>query len=372
MSVRAETDPSDLVQPLIDGMFEDPMWSTFLGRLRVLADADYTSLVFRPLAYGPERNRVVHLYSGQPSPPVVSKLYHDSLHLRDPMPYLQMEDGRVYPLAELLRFGDPDHDSYRTQFLIPSGMNILRMMRVVEPGGVSAWITVSRRNGEFNAEVDDLISSVGPTLRGALRSYVAYERERTRASVASEAIRRMNFGWLTLDGEGTILDADTHGAKLLEESNVLGRGRGGRLVTRAPAVGREISATVKALLNDLQARPRAIVLSRDPWLDMLLVSANIRAGAARPAPAVIAYVHADHWTAADRCDQLSELFDLIPSEARLALALSRGMSIAEAAADLGLTVESARTYSKRIYAKTGARGQADLVRFVHRSVLSIA
>jgi DNA-binding CsgD family transcriptional regulator len=48
------------------------------------------------------------------------------------------------------------------------------------------------------------------------------------------------------------------------------------------------------------------------------------------------------------------------------------MSIAEAAAELGLSVESARTYSKRIYAKTGARGQADLVRFVHRSVLTLA
>ena len=96
------------------------------------------------------------------------------------------------------------------------------------------------------------------------------------------------------------------------------------------------------------------------------------AGATRPAPALVAYVHADNWSSADRCEQLGQLFDLIPSEARLALALSRGMTIAEAAADLGLTVESARTYSKRIYAKTGARGQADLVRFLHRSVLAIA
>ena len=93
---------------------------------------------------------------------------------------------------------------------------------------------------------------------------------------------------------------------------------------------------------------------------------------ARPAPALIAYVHGDSWSSADRCDQLAELFALLPSEARLALALSRGMTIAEAASDLGLTIETARTYSKKIYAKTGARGQPDLVRFIHRSVLAIA
>jgi DNA-binding CsgD family transcriptional regulator len=91
-----------------------------------------------------------------------------------------------------------------------------------------------------------------------------------------------------------------------------------------------------------------------------------------PGPAVVAYIHSDTWSSADRCDQLAQLFDLIPCEARLALALSRGMSIAEAAVELGLTIESARTYSKRIYAKTAARGQVDLVRFIHRSVLAIA
>ena len=53
-------------------------------------------------------------------------------------------------------------------------------------------------------------------------------------------------------------------------------------------------------------------------------------------------------------------------------ALSRGMSITEAAQDLGLTVETARNYSKKVYAKTGARGQPDLIRFVMRSVLAIA
>ncbi|EJU11327.1 regulatory protein LuxR, partial [Sphingomonas sp. LH128] len=107
-------------------------------------------------------------------------------------------------------------------------------------------------------------------------------------------------------------------------------------------------------------------------LDLLLVPSGQRMGTTQAAPAIVCYLHADNWSSADRCEQLAQLFDLAPSEARLALALSRGMSISEAAPELGLTVESARTYSKRIYAKTGARGQADLVRFIHRSVLVIA
>ncbi len=119
-------------------------------------------------------------------------------------------------------------------------------------------------------------------------------------------------------------------------------------------------------------RPRAGVLCRDPWLDMLLVPAHRQAVPGNPVAAIVAYVHGDGWSSADRCEQLADLFRLLPSEARLALALSRGMSIAQAANDLGLTVETARTYSKTIYAKMGARGQPDLVRFIHRSVLMLA
>jgi DNA-binding CsgD family transcriptional regulator len=245
-------------------------------------------------------------------------------------------------------------------------------MRIEETGGVSAWLTASRATSEFEPRDDALIAAIAPFWRAALASYVALERERVTASVANDAIRRLNFGWLTLDASGRVLDGDAHATGMLAASDMLRKGRDGRLIARDAAVARAIDGAIKALLQEPASRPRAVVLSREPWLDMLLVPANLRSSTARPAPALVAYVHADHWSSADRCDQLGQLFDLMPSEARLALALSRGMSIAEAAGELGLTVESARTYSKRIYAKTGARGQADLVRFIHRSVLAIA
>jgi DNA-binding CsgD family transcriptional regulator len=366
-------DLAALVEPLIEGTAEDPPWSAFLARLLERLHADYVSIVFRPLPMGTPDNRLIHLYAGRAWPPEVNRQFRDSLRRVDPMPYHALVPDRVYALHELLRFGDPEHDRYRLQLLGPSGMKFMRMMRIEEPGGVSAWLTVSRAEGDFTAADDTLIASIAPYWRAALRAYVALERERTSARVATEAINRMNFGWLTLDADGRILDADTHGEQLLAASDLLVRGRGDRLTARSPEVAKEIGHAIDALLSDPNGRPRAIVLSREPWLDMLLVSANnSHGGTTRPAPRLVAYVHADNWSSADRCDQLCQLFDLIPSEARLALALSRGMSIADAAGELGLTVESARTYSKRIYTKTGARGQADLVRFIHRSVLAIA
>lgn len=360
----------ELLPPLLDGVFEDPPWSGFLLRLREATQADYAALTFRPP--GKPLNQVVHLYSGAASPPLVSKLYHEQLYETDPLPYYNLAEGRAYALHELLRAGEPGHDLYYREILVPSGMKAMRMMRVQEASGVNAWLNITRRTGDFTPGDDALLQAIAPYLRGALRNFVALEHERFNASMANDAISRLAFGWFTLDANLQVLECDRQGESLLAQSGILGRNASGRLTARPRALEQEITAVVRALAEEPRSRPRAIILNRDPWLDMLLLPTHKSSISAKPDPAVIAYVHGDNWSSADRCEQLAELFLLLPSEARLALALSRGMTIAEAAAELGLTVETARNYSKKIYSKLGARGQSDLVRFVMRSVLAIA
>jgi DNA-binding CsgD family transcriptional regulator len=68
---------------------------------------------------------------------------------------------------------------------------------------------------------------------------------------------------------------------------------------------------------------------------------------------------------------LADLYGLGRSEAALAACIARGLSLIDAAHVLGLSVETVRNYSKRIFAKTGARGQADLVRILLGSVAVI-
>jgi DNA-binding CsgD family transcriptional regulator len=361
-------DRSDLILPLLDGAFEDPPWADFLERLRETTGADYASLIFRPPA--PLRLSVAHLYAGEQWSEPMQRLYRESLHHSDPVPYHQLEDGRAYALDELIDPADPVHQAYR-RMNRDNGFSAAHIMRVTEPSGVNVWLTIGRRQ-DFAVEHRPMLTGLAPYLRTALRGFVALERARFSAAVAGEAIRRLNFGWLSLDGAGRILDADAQGEHLLAQSGIVRRGPDGRLTARPLALDREIMAAVKVLADTVQGRPHAIILGRDPWLDMLLIPAGRRTISSGPPPAVIAYIHGDDWSSADRCDQLADLFELLPSEARLALALSRGMTIAEAARDLALTVETARTYSKRIYAKTGARGQPDLMRFIHRSVLAIA
>lgn len=58
---------------------------------------------------------------------------------------------------------------------------------------------------------------------------------------------------------------------------------------------------------------------------------------------------------------LMGLFDLTPSETKIALALTKGQSLREASDAAGIRFKSARTYLDRIFAKTGTNQQSQLV-----------
>jgi DNA-binding CsgD family transcriptional regulator len=165
---------------------------------------------------------------------------------------------------------------------------------------------------------------------------------------------------------------DPHADRLLQRSSVLRRGKYDRLTPASPPIDRELSSLVRRFAERPDSSPRAINLSRDPWTDILVAPIQDRSISASSKPVAIAYLSGDRWSTADRCGQLVDLFGLLPSESRLAWAMAQGMSIAEAAEDLGITVETARNYSKKIYAKTGARGQSELVRNILTSVLALA
>lgn len=361
---------NDLLMAIYEGPFEQPLWSNFLDRLRAQTKASYASLIFRP----PDRpaSSPVEFFSGAQAPPELQRAYAEDIHKRDPLPYFRLREGRVYMVGELLDMHDPVHKAFLEDLLIPSGMQRMRIVRITEPGGVSAWLSIARDEPEFNAADSALLSALVPHVRTALRGYVAIEKERFRASVATEAVQRLNFGWISLGRNGKVVETSLHADRLLRHCADLRIGRNGRLAARKTSLDRELDAIIRACADNPRARPRALNISRDPWIDMLIVPMQGEQAPTGPTPVAIAYVQGDIQSAADRHEQIAELFGLLPSEARLALALSRGLTIVEAAAHLGLTEQTARSYSKIIYAKMGARGQADLIRFILASVLALA
>jgi DNA-binding CsgD family transcriptional regulator len=70
-------------------------------------------------------------------------------------------------------------------------------------------------------------------------------------------------------------------------------------------------------------------------------------------------------------ETVRKLFDLTRKEAQLAMCLTNGRSLREAATDLGITLNTARAHLRSIFAKTGIDRQARLVRAILRSVAAL-
>jgi DNA-binding CsgD family transcriptional regulator len=84
--------------------------------------------------------------------------------------------------------------------------------------------------------------------------------------------------------------------------------------------------------------------------------------------AAILYVLTAKPTPEQAWPMLADIFGLTPNEARFAAELAGGQSIAQAGTALGFTLETARHYSKQLYAKLGAAGQVEVVRRIENSV----
>lgn len=363
-------DLGDLVTALLDGPFETPLWRTFLDRVRAATRADVAILIFKPPGLPPDE--AYQLTSGPVTLTQSNEMYRSHFFQNGMIRGGRTPEGVPCSMADLLALDEGTHTAFFEGLVELQGISAVLTVRVEEASGIDAWLTIARQGEDFGQPENDLLTQIAPYLRGVFRNYIAREHDRFTAALTADAVSRLQFGWLALDQGGQVLASDQFGERLLSQSGVISRSRFGRLTVKPQQLEREILDTIATMATDPQSRPRAIPLRADPWLDMLLVPTREKSLLTTAAPVVIAYVHGDNWRSSDRCGQLIDLFSLSRSEARLALALCRGKSIAEAADELGLTLETARSYSKSIYAKTGSRGLPDLVRIIMGSVIALA
>ncbi len=236
-----------------------------------------------------------------------------------PLPLAGLRPGRVYTGEELAE-----------RALGAELAGDQRALRLTASVG-DAWLLLGRLRGEFRAVDSALLSSLVPHLEQAMHLATQMQRLQDEVAQATMLARRMQVGRVRFGARGDLVEQDAVARDLLARAGVV-----------LPAKG--------------LAGAGLVMLA--PGLEMLCLSDTgyLRAtGSALPAPEMIA-----------------RSLGLSLPEARLARALGHGASLVQAAKALGLTIETARYYSKQIFAKTGLRGQPDLMRRLWSGALVLA
>lgn len=368
MQLRAE-----LIDALFGGISETPPWASFLRRLRGATHADYATLSFPPRTN--ELEKTTTIVADAHGCTEIGRGARQDFFPEDRYAWvseLLPEEGRPYSRDDLFGTGSTEREAFYLDLIKREGLSAILQMRVCEKSGANCWLTLTRGGADFPANDADLLRDLAPVLRGVLQLYVERERAQFAATLHAETARRLQFGWLTLDTKGRILECDERGGLMLEQSRDISARPGGLVSIRSSSAQQVFQSALKDIISKPDSRPRGILVSREPWLNLLLMAPRGKLLSGGIQPAAIACLQGDSLASSDRAEQIAEFFGLSRREAQLALALSRGLSLTEAASEFGLKIATIRTYSKSLYSKIGARGLADLVRIVMSSVMATA
>lgn len=331
------TDESNLLLPLFEGIFEQPVWETFLRRL-----AQRT---------GAQRVRLTVINSAAPEQmPLRRRVLADRLAQRDdpgePDPidarvYAALRPNRVYAIDELREF-DPQ----------AADVGDARLIRVAGRGDLNAWIVLLHEREAFTAADSALLTALAPAVATALSIFAKLGGMRLRLEAAEGTLALLGIEQEILDRSGKVLGAEA---------------RTGRF---APGQSPQL---FEACQNLADAGPDARKFVTADGRDLLLrPTGRSRADLPHPAAAVAMARTKRREPAESGAQVLARQHGLSPRESALAEAISRGVPLIEAGRQLHLTPETTRNYSKRIYAKTGTSGQADLVRLVLEGLAPLA
>lgn len=366
----SQTDIDQAIRATHAGVFEQPCWNGFLAHVRKISGSDYASMSFRRADARQQDTIIIKSDNdgctiANNDDELVRILRHTQL------PYMVIEANRPYSLQEILDLRDDQNDDYVT-YLRRRHFTDTYVIRIAEVGGGNVWLTFGTSKGLYSSWMGNLLQQLAPHVAIAAHTLAQLESERVRADIARDAVQKLNFGWLTFDAQARIIEIDPGAEALFRKTPSLARCRPGRPFPLRRAGPCDLVELLASTADVSTFPPRAVHLVDEPWLDMLIVPIRYRTLSGGATPVAVGYVHGVGAASAERCEQLIQLFGLTASEARLALVLSQGRSIAEAATELGFTIETARNYSKRIYAKTDTRGQADLVRIILASVIALS
>ncbi len=347
-------DETDLLMPLYAGVHDRSRWQSFLSRLQRRTGADHASLMLGQDDAGIDQ--ATEIISGRDLTERARQQGLPQMHQSDYLPYSMLRPGRVYSAAEL----DSQDASARSTH--PSlnqrlGVSDWRVIRVRAPEGSSAWLSLGRSEGNFSASDGALLIAVAPHMAVALRNFIQTQRLHIDHAASQQALTRTHVGWIALDQHARIIAMDEQMAALIPAAT------GDRLRPDSGEARHTLLQMAAAASRSDAIPPRMMTLRDAPRLDMVLTPLRDAPMLALARPVLLALCRLPpHPATAQQARLLAEMFALPRREAELALSIGEGRSITESAQALALTQETARNYSKRIYAKTGVRGQAELAR----------
>jgi DNA-binding CsgD family transcriptional regulator/PAS domain-containing protein len=230
-------------------------------------------------------------------------------------------------------------------------------------------ITRSESTSAFDSHAHRMLTALMPHFQRALSLQRRFGELQASADWYSDVIERLPVGVAMISAKGRVLQVNRYAREALAQTDGLLWDRG------------EISAHLASESRRLQFLIRSAALTGEGKGTHAGGSMSIARPSGRRAFKILVcpYRSAQRWYGVESpaatvfiadpeqeqnqsADGLTATYGLTAAEATLAVRLMHGDIVAQAAARLNVTQNTARTHLKRIFAKTGTSRQSELVR----------
>jgi DNA-binding CsgD family transcriptional regulator len=213
--------------------------------------------------------------------------------------------------------------------------------------------------------------SLLPHLQRAFRMRRRMAELELERDAAFRALDQLPWGVIVIDEHRNRLSANRHAQEILVAGDGL-TARGNTLRAELADETARLEQLLSSALDRTGQRHSSaggtLSITRSSGahpLSVVVVPLHIKPEALGERGPVAAIFVTDPDIPLDRNEQhLRELYALTAREARLASWLLQGKSVENAAIAMGITVNTARAYLKRVYSKTGVRRQPELMRLL--------
>ena len=296
----------------------------------------------------------------------------------DPLASVSLFDvGQVVSPPELMPHDDDCEGRCCQELARPQGRRDMAGAVRERPGKTCEFLSVVRSeandtvdngNDMVDHEMHRRMSLVAPHARRAILIGKTIDQKANEVATLANALDSLSAGVFLIEANGRIVHANAAGRGILGVDDFL-RSIGGRLVARDTKINRTLQ-DILAGRGALEIGSKGIALpltAREGECHVahvlpLAAAARRRAGAPRTVAAV--FVCRATLETPSSADVIRRAYQLTPTELRVLLAIVNIGGIPEVASTLGVADTTIKTHVGRLFEKTGAGRQADLVKVV--------
>jgi len=350
-----------LIEDIYDAGLEPARWSDVVVGINEFVGGRACGIFSKDLI---SKFGVTHYYCG--ADPYYIQIYSDTYSKLDPLASLP-PFGQVVSIPDLVPFEEYRRGRFYQEWLQPQGcVDAANVVLEKSKSSCPILLTVLAGKRMVDDDMRRRIEGIVPHLHRALTINKAIDCKKSEAATFADTLDGLGSGIFLVDVQCRIVHANTAGQHMLETDDFL-RSIGGRLVARDGKINQNLREIVANEQSDTPTPNRSVLLTAqdgESYVAHLMPLTTIVCGGAKPPSEAVAavFVRKVEMDCQSYGRSVARAFGLTPAELRVLTAIVEVGGVPESSQKLGLAETTVKTHLSRVFSKTGANRQADLVK----------